>query len=180
MKAVTWIPGENAELDQLFDLLREQQYQNQEHRLWKNYGKDSFQYAVALTICFNSDNVPEICSSIASRDCWPKNAYRILNRMWKHSNKVFHSKRISEAMAASVVSQISWLKENTTCDLYFISRQTNNWMDWVAEKFKQQYSIDFNIASNKYLTCPNECDETCWQHVIYSGNKELLAQWKSK
>jgi hypothetical protein len=100
--------------------------------------------------------------------------------MWKHSNKVSHSKRISEAMVASVVSQINWLKENTSCDLYFISRQTDNWMGWVAGKFKSQYNLDFKIAPNKYLTCPNECDETCWQRVIYTGDEQLLDNWKSK
>lgn len=180
MYTITWTPGSDPDLDKIFDEVREQQYQNKDHRLWKNYGRDSFQFAVALTICFNDNDVPEICSSIASRECWPANTYRILNRMWKHSNKVTHSKRISEAMAASVNSQIRWLQDNTECELYFISRQTDNWMSWVSEKFKLQYGLDFKIATNKYLTCPNEFDNSCWQHIIYSGDDTVLTQWKSK
>lgn len=180
MQTFTWAPGTNTELDLIFDQAREEQYQKRNHRLWQNYSKDNFQFAIALTICFNDSGVPEICSSIASRDCWPADTYRILNRMWKHTNKVAHSKFISEAMVSNVTSQIDWLNENTDVEMAFISRQTDNWMEWVSEKFASQYDIHFKIAPDKYLTCPNECDETCWQKVIYIGDDKLLTKWKSK
>ena len=50
MKTITWEPGTNSELDQEFEKLREAQYKNSNHRLWKNYSKDSFKSAIALTI----------------------------------------------------------------------------------------------------------------------------------
>jgi hypothetical protein len=28
--------------------------------------------------------------------------------------------------------------------------------------------------------CPNECDDTCWQRIIYAGDESLLEQWKRK
>jgi hypothetical protein len=180
METYTWVPGTEPELDKAFDQVREERYQDREHRLWENYSREHFESAVALTIAFNKDGTPEICSSIASRDCWPNNAYRILNRMWKHSNKVAHSLKISTAMVSNVQSQIDWLDQFTDCKLYFISRQTDNWMEWVAGKFKSQYNLDFKIAPHKYLTCPNECDDTCWQRVIYTGDEKLLNEWKSK
>jgi hypothetical protein len=180
METYTWVPGTEPELDKAFDQVREERYQDREHRLWENYSREHFESAVALTIAFNKEGVPEICSSIASRDCWPTGAYRILNRMWKNTNKVTHSVKISAAMVANVHSQIDWLDQFTDCKLYFISRQTDNWMEWVAGKFKSQYNIDFSIAPYKYLTCPNECDDTCWQRVIYTGDEKLLNEWKSK
>jgi hypothetical protein len=185
METYTWAPGSNTELDRIFEQTRENNYQDLltlNHKLKENYSSNSFDWAgiVANTIAFNNDGVPEICSTIAQRDCWPSSAYRILNRLWKHTNKVKHSKFISEAMVSNARSQIAWLEEHTDCELYFISRQTDNWMGWVSEKFKSQYNLDFNIAPHKYLTCPNECDDTCWQRVIYTGDEKLLNEWKSK
>jgi len=45
MRTETWAKGTSSKLDKLFDDLREQQYQNREHRLWKNYSKESFDRA---------------------------------------------------------------------------------------------------------------------------------------
>jgi hypothetical protein len=178
MKTITWSPGTNPELDQLFDSLRNKQYQDRNHRLWENYSKDSFKFAVALTICFNDNGVPEMCSSIASRDCWPRNTYRILNRLWKHSNKIKYPKVMSPSFAESAKSQIDWLDKNADCDLYFISRQTDNWEQWVIRNFKEVYNVSFETDKYKYLTCPNECDETCWQNIIYHGDTSVLDRWK--
>lgn len=180
METYTWVPGTEPHLDKIFNEVREERYQCREHRLWENYSKEHFESSIALTIAFNKEGIPEICSSIASKDCWPTDAYRILNRMWKHSNKVQHSVKISRAMVSNVESQIDWLNQFTECKLYFISRQTDNWMSWVAEKFKSQYDLEFNIAPYKYLTCSNECDDSCWQHIIYAGDTEILNKWKSK
>ena len=180
MNTITWAPGTDLKMDQLFDQLREQQYDDRSHRLWKNYSKDSFEFAVALTICFNDDGEPEMCSSIASRDCWPVNAYRILNRLWKHSNKIKFPMIMSPSFAESAKSQIAWLSTNTTCELYFISRQTDNWEEWVIKNFQKVYGVSFKTDNYKYLTCPNECDDTCWQKIIYNGNEQLLSRWKQK
>lgn len=180
MKTYTWIPGTDPKLDSLFDSLREQQYQDKSHRLWKNYSADSFDTAVALTICFNNQGEPEMCSSIASRDCWPTNAFRILNRLWKHSNKINFPRVMSPSFAETAKSQISWLEENADCGLYFISRQTDNWEDWVIKNFSKVYGFQFNKDPYKYLTCPNECDDTCWQRIIYNGDSTVLEQWKRK
>ena len=60
MHTVTWRPGQNPELDLIYDQLREQQYQDRSQRLWKNYSKDSFSHAVALTIHFDDNNIIKI------------------------------------------------------------------------------------------------------------------------
>jgi hypothetical protein len=178
MRVETWAKGTVPELDSLFDSLREQQYQNKEHRLWKNYSKDNFDIAIALTICFNDDDQPEMCSSISARTCWPDGAYRILNRLWKHSNKIVYPRVMSDSFGQSAQSQIDWLKSNTSYQLYFISRQTNNWEEWCIKNFRNRFNLPFETDNYKYLTCPNECDDTCWQKIIYNGNTDLLSQWK--
>lgn len=181
MNTITWAPGSNKELDEIFDHYRILQFEDKNHKLAKNYSADFYKFSVAFTIAFNDEDEPEICSSIAKRDCWPNGAYRILNRLWKTKNhRIIHSKFISQAMAENAISQIAWLKENTKCSLYFISRESPHWMKWVSTKFSEQYYINFTIADNKYLTCPNECDDSCWQRIIYIGDSSLLDTWKSR
>ena len=175
MYAITWIPGSDSKLDSIFDSLRDEQYQDRAHRLWENYSKENFNFAVALTIYFEND-VPLLCSSIASRPCWPENIYRILNRTWKPANRLTWPNGVGQNWAITLSSQINWLKENTECKLYFISRQKAGWEDWCIRSFKK-HGLEFKTDNYKYLTCPNECDSTCWQKIIYNGSEELLSQW---
>jgi hypothetical protein len=178
MKAITWVPGTNEDLDKEFDFLRSIQYNNRNHRLWKNYSSSEFNNAAALTMCWNDRGEVEMCSSIAQRSVWPKYAYRILNRLWKNTNKITFPRIMSPSFAETAKSQITWLKENTDCKLFFISRQTENWEDWVIKNFKEIYGITFKKDNYKYLTCSNECDSTCWQKIIYNGDEKLLTLWK--
>jgi hypothetical protein len=180
MEAITWVPGTDQEFDQLFNVLRIQQYNDKSHRLWKNYGPDAFENATALTITFNDENQPEICSSIITRPCWPNNVYRILNRTWKQVNRLTRIPGLSPAFGATTLHQIEWLKENTEHEMFFISRGSEMWANWMVNKFKIQYNLEFKTDHYKYLTCPNECDDTCWQTMIYIGNSELLSQWKRR
>lgn len=181
MNAITWAPGTNKELDILFDNLREDQHQNKEHRLWKNYSKDMLNFSVALTIVFDNEQ-PVMCSSIASRDCWPVDSYRILNRLWKvqDSRKSGAPGTMSVSFGYSALSQIEWLNINTAHKLYFISRETDNWERWVAKQFEQNHNLVFKIGQGKFLTCPNECDDSCWQRIIYNGSALVLEKWKQK
>lgn len=181
MRTVTWRPGSDQELDQLFDFYRQQQYNDLDHRLRENYTKDFYKFSIAFTIAFNDKDEPEICSSIAKRDCWPNGAYRILNRLWKTKNhRIIHSKFISQAMAENTISQIEWLKENTNYSLYFISRESPHWMKWTADRFLSQYGLEFNLGINKYLTCPNEMDKSCWQYILYNGDISIFEKWKQQ
>jgi hypothetical protein len=182
MRVETWAPGTNAELDQLFDSLRDQRYQDRTHRMWKNYSQEAFADvgSVALTIYFDDQGQPEMCSTISSRACWPVGAYRILNRLWKHNNKIVYPRVISPSFEHSLRSQISWLKNNTECKMYFISRQTENWEHWCIREFRKQFDLEFATDNYRYLTCQNECDDSCWQKIIYSGDAELLTEWKRK
>jgi len=179
MKTITWKPGTDPEHDELFERLRAIHYSDTSHRLWKNYSKEAFAEVAALTIHFDNDRIPEVCSSTTQKSCWPGDAYRIHNRVWKANNKKTFLRKVSPSMGYSAASQIEWLKNNTDCQLYFISRQTDHWDSWMIENFKE-YGIDFKTDNYMYLTCPNECDETCWQRIIYNGNTELLSQWKRR
>lgn len=180
MQTITWVPNSNAEYDALFDSLREKQSLNTEHRYYKNYEKEYFTDTILHSIYFGDNGDPEVCSSICKRSCWPDKAYRILNRTWK---PMFRQKILREVLPPiyyTTKSQIEWLLTNTDCELYFISRQTNHWTSWITKSFKEKYNIEFFIGEHKYLTCHHENDDTCWQQIIYNGNKKLLDDWKHK
>jgi hypothetical protein len=178
MKTITWKPNTNKELDNEFEYLRNIQHNDISHKLWKNYDRETLAQASAFTICYNDEGIPEMCSSIAIKNCWPKETYRILNRLWKSSNRINYPKIMSPSFAETALSQINWLKENTECRLIFISRQSNNWEDWVINQFKSVYNIQFCKNEFKYLTCSNESDDSCWQKIIYQGDKSILEEWK--
>jgi len=177
MRTKTWKPGTDKDLDNLFEALRVCQYKDTDHRLNANYGSDFLKYCVALTICFDDNDVPEMCASISNRDCWPSGAYRILNRLWKANNKIAFPRQMSPSFGLTTLSQISWLEKNTDCDLYFISRQTPSWKKFVIDEFKRQYDIEWQSDHYKYLTCPNPQDNSCWQTILYRGDTQVLTSW---
>jgi hypothetical protein len=84
---------------------------------------------------------------------------------------------MSPCFAESAKSQISWILKNTNHQLYFISRQTDNWQQWMIKNFAM-YNVHFESDKYYYLTCPNEEDQSCWQKILYIGNKDLLDKWK--
>jgi hypothetical protein len=182
-QTITWAPGTNTELDKLYDQLREAQHQNTNHRLHKNYSKENFSFAIALTIYFNEDGNPELCSSIANRDCWPTDAYRILNRLWKVEDLRINNKgrhiKMSAGWGETAASQIDWLQKNTDYKLYFCSREKANWEKYTIKQFAN-IGIQFKAAECLFLTCPNECDVSCWQRIIYNGDPSVLNQWKHR
>lgn len=180
-EAVTWLPGTNSELDSLFDRLRLDQYKNRSHRLWYNYDRSIITSSVALTICFNKEGNPELCSGITERTCWPKGAYRILNRLWKVEYLRLSGRpvKMSASFGLSANSQINWLKENTDCKLYFMSRETQNWQNFAIRSMKD-YGINVVTDQYLYLTCPDDKDKTCWQSIIYNGDETLLELWQRK
>jgi hypothetical protein len=72
------------------------------------------------------------------------------------------------------------LKDNTDYQLYFLSRQTDDWRNFTKQEFSRQFDINWNMDNFKYLTCSNEQDESCWQPILYIGDKNLLLNWKRK
>lgn len=179
MKVYTWKPGSNKDLDYLFNELRLIQFYDKTHRLWFNYSEEFVSFCVALTICLDDDNHPTICSSISSRTCWPKNVFRILNRTWKPNTRMPIAKKLSKYWIGTVQSQFDYLKENTNYKIAFISRQTGNWENWLATNLNEK-GFKFKTDKYYYLTCPNECDETCWQKIIYQGDARSMKSWKKK
>lgn len=180
MRTITWAPGTNSTYDALFEQLRAEHYADTSHRLWRNYSKEEFDNVAVLSIYFNDDNIPEVCSSATTRSCWPSTVYRIHNRVWKCNNRKTFLQKVSDSMGLIAQSQSAWLKEHTTCELFFISRQTTNWEQWMIGNFNKNFGFDFETDKYFYLTCPNECDDTCWQKIIYSGNTTLLDSWKRR
>lgn len=178
MNIITWAPFTNSELDKIYDELREKQFNDRSHRLWSNYSKDFLKYCVALTICFENKK-PVACSSISYRDCWPRDCFRILNRTWKPYERLRFPRRLSLSIINSAKDQIAWLEKNTDMKTVFISRQTGNWQNWLMTNLNN-HNLNFQKDKHFYLTCPNPTDDSCWQRIIYQGDKKILSSWQRK
>lgn len=179
MYSKIWIPGTNKELDDLFEHLRQIQYNNKEVELWQNYNENAFKKCVALTITFDDDHNPDFCGGIRIRDCWPKQVYRICDRLWRHSQRKIHIKN-SPGTGVTAKNQIEWLKEHTDMKLVFVSRESEKWQRYVVTQWKRQVDLDFEYDSYKYRTCTTPDDPSCWQYIIYSGDNTLLQEWQRK
>lgn len=194
MKAVTWRPGSDDLYDPLFHYLRERCYRDRSHPLWNNYNKEHFQTeCLALSIVFGDHGFPVFCGSILSRDCWPKNAYRIINRffatnMWATSKKiatcangqVVPIDQLAEEQGVLLESQINWLKQNTDVELMFISRESSYWQQWIVDCYRKQFNLEFKYNKNRYQVCSTPHDDSCFQRIIYQGSDELLEHWNHK
>ena len=179
MNAITWKPGTDALYDPLFDHLREKHFRDHSHPLWQNYNrKHFFEECLALTIAFNEHGFPILCSSVLARDCWPNNTFRILNRLWAVFPTERPIKDLHPAGGPLLRSQIEWIKDNFTCDMVFISRESYNWQKWTIEQYKRLYQLDFEHDNYYYLTCNDPLDNSCCQKIIYQGDKTLLTDWK--
>ena len=87
---------------------------------------------------------------------------------------------MSPSWGLSAQSQFEWMLDNLPYELCFISRQSNNWQEFTKKEFARQFRIHWNTDNNRYLTCSNEDDESCWQHILYIGNDLVLKNWKRK
>ena len=182
MHVKIWIQGTDPTLDSLFEELRVQQHSDISHPLYKNYSAKAFEECSALSITFDNDQ-PIVVGSILTRSCWPKNAYRIVNRFWKvHEHRLPHLDRNHgmTVFSKTVEAHVNYAEQQLNAEMVFISRQYNNWQAFTKKILTEKVGIEFKYNDHKYLTCGNEQDDTCWQKILYRGNEDLLTDWKNK
>lgn len=176
-KAITWTS--DPVLDEIYEDLRKKHYIKEGHRLYKNYSKNHLAEVSAKTIYWGHSGEPEIVCSILKRPCWPDNTYRILNRLWKPKMLTGPIFDISEGFAKVLEDQVGWC-ELRKADGVFMSREGDGkWQKWAAEKLGRMTGLKFQVPYDKFLTCSNEQDDSCWQRIIYYGNPEVVKHWKN-
>jgi hypothetical protein len=177
-QVTTWISDYN--LDNVYEYYRQLQFENTQHRLYKNYSKDHVGELSAKSIYWGDDGEPKIICSILSRPCWPTNTYRILNRLWKpklNSGPVFD---IDKGFGMLIQDQLDWCNKNCA-NAVFMSRQTDGkWQQWASNILTTMTGIKFYLPSEKFLTCNNESDQSCWQKIIFYGDINVLNNWSQK
>ena len=176
LKLFLWLPGSNLELDSKFNILREQQFISTD-KLAKNYTHEHFSKCEVLSMVEDDCGNILSCSSVLTKQIWPDGVYRIVNRLWKPTERVDFTNKVSAANLLSVSSQIHWLKTNRDTKLYFVSREKTNWTKW-AIKILSQQNLHFNTDSRKFLTCEDVNCQACWQTIIYNGDESLLELWR--
>lgn len=177
-EAVTWT--DNPELDQLYEQLRDQHHKRVNLRLHENYSPEHVKEVSAKTIYFGPTGEPEIVCSILQRPCWPTNTYRILNRLWKPNIFTYPVFGISEGFVKIIQSQVAWCS-GRGAKAFFMSREgDNNWQRWTGDKLSKLTGINFLQPEKKFLTCGNDQDESCWQHILFYGETAVFSDWKNR
>jgi len=177
-QVITWTT--DSVLDQIYNDLRKKHYLKSGHRLFKNYSEYHIREVSAKSIYWGHSGRPEIVASILQRPCWPDETYRILNRLWKpdmHTNPVFE---INEGFTKLIEDQINWCKLRGAKGMFMSREGDSNWQQWVVSKLSNQTDIEFYIPDEKFLTCNNEEDESCWQKILYHGDTDQTLTWKNK
>lgn len=177
-QVITWTT--DSVLDQIYDDLRKKHYINSGHRLFKNYSEYHIREVSAKSIYWGHSGRPEIVASILQRPCWPDKTYRILNRLWKpdmHTNPVFD---INEGFTKLIEDQINWCKLRGAKGMFMSREGDTNWQQWVVSKLSKQTDIEFYIPDEKFLTCNNEEEDSCWQKILFHGDVDQMSTWKNK
>lgn len=183
MYTKTWKPGEDQELDQIFENYREQQYSNYDDPLRLNYSKKAISQCQALSITFDHSGNPLVLSGILRRPIWPNNTFRICNRFWKVKEERLIAVDKSTGLhivSKAIQDQTTYAKEYLNAELIFLSRQYDNWQKFVVKQVRKHTGLEFQYDNYKYLTCDNLEDSSCWQKIIYLGNDTLLNSWLRK
>lgn len=179
MYVENWRPGTSRRLDQEFDILRRMMHNDSRHPLHANYNEDAFRECIALSIMYNNNGYPHFCSSILNRPCWPEQAYRVINRLWKVVPHDSVLTKFSDEGITLLKSQITWLQENTDSKLHFISREYEHWRKFTQRELVK-HNLIFSTTEHRYLTCDNTGDNTCWQYILYQGEHTLLENWNRR
>lgn len=176
-QAVTWTA--DPALDAIYEDLRKKHYLKAGHRLYKNYSLNHVNEVSAKTIYWGHSGEPEIICSILTRSCWPENTYRILNRLWKPnilSGPIFD---ISEGFAKILEDQINWCELRNAKGMFMSREGDGRWQHWVSEKLGKMTNLNFYIPNERFLTCKDEEADSCWQKIVYYGDKNTLNNWKN-
>lgn len=177
-KVTTWTV--DPALDAVYEDLRSKHYANTSHRLHSNYGPEHVAELSAKSIYWGIDGQPKIVCSVLSRPCWPDNTFRILNRLWKPKLNSGDAFSIDNGFALLVQDQLAWCTSHGARAV-FMSRQTpGRWQEWASSALSNMTGISFHLPDQKFLTCSNEHDESCWQRIIFVGDTSLLNNWKNR
>ena len=170
----------DAELDSVYEMLR-QEHEKKDHRFASNYHVAHVKELTAKSIYWDESGEPMIVSSILQRPCWPKDVYRIINRAWKPFMNIESPFTIHRGWFIMTREQANWCFERKAKGV-FISRQslTAAIQQWGLKRGKHLLGYNFEMPSDKYLTCVNEDNPACWQRIVYCGDSDLLQQWKRK
>lgn len=146
--------------------------------LWENYKSYDFEKNLYISVQYNKKGNLELLSSIFTRDFYPKNTFRIFNKLVRsihNREKATKTNKGSHPSHEMLHQQIEIVKELNS-NFYFISRQkeTNRWMNFYIHNFNKNYNNDLIVTNERYWVCPNFKDEfSCAQILIHPQSKMI-------
>lgn len=154
----------------------------------KNWPKDGH---LAYSVFLDDDDRIYGFSTVYSRDFYPKNHARILNRYYiDPDNRSVHINKRLDRSVECAISQIAWCIQNSNLDIVFLSYEgykphwIKKWTSCINQKLND--NLKFTTDDNFYQTCNTET-KLCWHHVSYCClknshlllNKITYNKWKN-
>lgn len=178
MSSILIFNKSNLELLTIYKNLA-QDISNSTHYLASNYYENNLDIdnQEIFTIALKNKN-PFLFSSIYRRDYWPSGCYRILNRLGKIHIDSTPNKTIDECFLAMIQKQIEWLAENKIdFKTAIISRNNNSKLMFHNLSIElMKINLPFHLYENKIWVCKGD-KKSCFQNILYYGNKNLLDTW---
>ena len=140
--------------------------------LWQNYQDYDFDQNLYISVQYNREGRLELLSSIFTRDFYPKNTYRIFNKLVRNPQGRLGAAKTNKGEQPSHVmldQQIKIVENELNTEFYFISRQqeNNRWMKYYIEQFNRDYNKDLIVTRERYWITPSADPSKGAQLLIY-------------
>lgn len=140
--------------------------------LWSNYQEYNFDQNLFVSVQYNEEGYLELLSSIYTRDFYPKNTYRIFNKLVRNPFFRLGGAKTNNGTQPSHVmlsQQIDIVEKQLNAEFYFISRQqeNNRWMNYYIEQFNRDYNKDLIVTRDRYWVTPSKDPYKGAQLLIY-------------
>lgn len=146
--------------------------------LWQNYQEYDFEKNLYISVQYNEEGRLELLSSIFTRDFYPKNTYRIFNKLVRNPQGRLGAAKTNNGEQPSHVmlnQQIEIVENELNAEFYFISRQqeNNRWMNYYIEQFNRDYNKDLIVTRERYWITPSTDPYKGAQLLIYPKQSNI-------
>lgn len=156
---------------------------NDDHRLVHNYKNLNFFEHEFISVWKRHGNIVGFASG-ASRENYPINSIRILNRFYhdKQDSRVGFTREVLRPATFNCLQHQLILSDRLFYDCAFISREprTNKFLKMFAEALNNKSTHKWEFKEGPFLVTPNQDNPKAWQSVIvtYLNGSDFRGSWE--
>jgi hypothetical protein len=158
------------------------------HRLLENYIDIDFFEFPFVTVLKQNNNIVGFSTGY-TRNFYPNNCVRILNRYYQDSNnlRVKFTREVLRPTTYNILTHQLEMCKRLNFDQCFISREprTNNFFQKFIDKVEDSTNYIWEFSSGPFLVAPNPRNNECWQSIAMTKFKDIESvnfwnHWRTK